>query len=405
MTRRKQAVLNFLVVLAVMLSVVGIAPTVANPATSPVGDGPRQTKPPIDVTALEEGTLTPEQALDKIDPTLREAANSAGKASLEVYVSVVAGTDLSAYLAQMITRPVVFGNTQSVYGKVRAADLIALAQQPGVVAIFSVGSLREKPVDEDKATPSQAQLQTRLATLRAQAVPYEEAQANQATAKGWFDVQDGHKSAKAWEKGFTGDGVVVGVLDDGIDFGHPDLQGTYAWVTDPASPYYGWPMAFSQVSTRYFAYDVILDAGLIADGAAGSRWTDAQTTVAGHINPWAAQPRTITLRRARARATCSAWGVCPSRTSSGCTAKARPSWLSTNTLPECTIPYTSIWTGTMTSQTRSQSRKKVLKSIVTWTAMVMRTFPAVCWSGLAMAPILRPRLTGCGVSRAPMPAR
>ena len=70
---------------------------------------------------------------------------------------------------------------------------------------------------------------------------------------------DGHKSSEAWKKGFEGNGVIVGVIDDGIDFAHPDLQGTTARVTDPDSPYYGWPMAFSQASTQYFAYDVFGD--------------------------------------------------------------------------------------------------------------------------------------------------
>src|SRR5437867_2776256 len=40
----------------------------------------------------------------------------------------------------------------------------------------------------------------------------------------------------------------VAGVDDGVDFGHPDLQGTMARVEDPASPYYGWPIAFDPYS-------------------------------------------------------------------------------------------------------------------------------------------------------------
>ena len=33
--------------------------------------------------------------------------------------------------------------------------------------------------------------------------------------------------ASAWEQGFTGKGVVVTILDDGIDHGHPDIKRNY----------------------------------------------------------------------------------------------------------------------------------------------------------------------------------
>jgi uncharacterized repeat protein (TIGR01451 family) len=284
MNRRKQVVLNLIVVLALLLSVIGIAPAAAVPAegstvAAPAADGPRPPKPPIDVVPLEE--VTPEQALEKIDPALRDSVAKGGHDLVGVYATVLAGTDVSRYFVNMIQRPVIFGGTQNVYGQVAVSDLVSLAQESGVIAIFSTTGERDKPLDEDKAIPSQAQLKARLDALRAEAVSYEEAQANQVTAQGWFDVQDGHKSAAAWSKGFTGDGVVVGVLDDGIDFAHPDLQGTYAWVTDPASPYYGWPMAFSQVSMYYFASDVLAGSSAIASGFNGSRWVDAKTTVPG----------------------------------------------------------------------------------------------------------------------------
>ena len=57
-----------------------------------------------------------------------------------------------------------------------------------------------------------------------------------------------HKAPLAWGRNVTGDGVNVAIVDDGVDFGHPDLQGTMARVTNPASPYYGWPIAFDPYS-------------------------------------------------------------------------------------------------------------------------------------------------------------
>lgn len=32
---------------------------------------------------------------------------------------------------------------------------------------------------------------------------------------------------EAWEQGYTGRGIVVSILDDGIEKNHPDLQGNY----------------------------------------------------------------------------------------------------------------------------------------------------------------------------------
>jgi len=230
----------------------------------------------------EVSELTPEQALDKIDPVLRDAVTTASKDLVRVYATVQAGTDVSRYFVDMVRRPVIFGNTQNVYGQVAANQLISLAQEAGVIAVFSTTGLRDKPIDkETQNAPTTMQQLARLQTLRSQAVPYDQAQAAQVSAKGWFDVQDGHKSAAAWAKGFTGDGVVVGVLDDGIDFGHPDLQGTYASVTDPASPYFGWPMAFSQVSLSYFGLDVLAGTNYIATGASGARWVSSKTTLPG----------------------------------------------------------------------------------------------------------------------------
>lgn len=55
---------------------------------------------------------------------------------------------------------------------------------------------------------------------------------------------------QAWSYGFNGSGVNVAVLDTGVDFGHPDLDGVQARVTNVSSPYYGWPIAFDPRSMR-----------------------------------------------------------------------------------------------------------------------------------------------------------
>ncbi|HIE32052.1 MAG TPA: hypothetical protein EYP67_06700, partial [Methanosarcinales archaeon] len=61
-----------------------------------------------------------------------------------------------------------------------------------------------------------------------------------------------HGAQDAWVNGFTGTDTRVAVLDTGVDFAHPDLQGTQARIEDPASPYYGWPIAFDPYSMLYY---------------------------------------------------------------------------------------------------------------------------------------------------------
>ena len=265
-------------ILTLILPLFSLAPEVG--ATQP--PVPRRSKPlPDELQRAQE--VSPELAMSKIDPLLQEAAEQGGKDLVDLYVSVKAGTDLSEYLSRVIVRPVIFGGTQNIYGQTMASNLLKIAQEPNVLALVKVGAeLRDMPYDPEAedAPDHQAPNLARLEALRANELTYAEAEAmaGDVSAQGWFDVQDGHKSNDAWKKGFTGEGVVVGVLDDGIDFGHPDLQGTYAWVTDPASPYYGWPMAFSQVSMLYFVQDIVFGVAGIAEGWAGSRWTDAQFT-------------------------------------------------------------------------------------------------------------------------------
>ena len=57
-----------------------------------------------------------------------------------------------------------------------------------------------------------------------------------------------HRADKAWDKGYTGIGVNVAIIDTGVDFAHPDLYGTQARVNDASSPYNGWPIAFDPAS-------------------------------------------------------------------------------------------------------------------------------------------------------------
>ena len=45
-------------------------------------------------------------------------------------------------------------------------------------------------------------------------------------ADGGFDMN----VRKAWERGYTGKGVVITILDDGIEYTHPDLAPNYVSI-------------------------------------------------------------------------------------------------------------------------------------------------------------------------------
>jgi len=287
---KRRCVFSFLTVLAIILSLVAPLTTGTVLAGAPHADGLPTPNPQKDISQLERvAVASPEVALQKIDPYLRELAQKGGKEVVQVSIAAKPGTDLSKYLDWMIVRPVILG-TQRIYGRTTASQLLDIAARPDVAAIVAMGQeMRDKPYDaEDKNAPSLEEKRARLQALRENEVPYQEAAArmqHDVSAQGWFDVLDGHESSAAWDKGFDGNGVVVALLDDGVDFAHPDLQGTAARVTDPSSPYYGWPMAFSQVSTLYFAQEVLfqdLGARGITEGWPGSRWVAIQDTFEVH---------------------------------------------------------------------------------------------------------------------------
>ena len=78
-----------------------------------------------------------------------------------------------------------------------------------------------------------------------------------------------HGANAAWDRGYNGSGVRVAVADSGIDFAHPDLNGTQAILDDPSSVYDGWGIMHDPVSLVRWQRD-----GLAYPGAGNSWWVE-----------------------------------------------------------------------------------------------------------------------------------
>ncbi len=90
-----------------------------------------------------------------------------------------------------------------------------------------------------------------------------------------IEAGKGHMVPEAWALGYTGTGINVAVMDSGVDFGHPDLQGTFARDPVTSSPYYNWPIAFDPNSM--FRYLVL---GMTYPASSTSWYVDTSFTSA-----------------------------------------------------------------------------------------------------------------------------
>jgi hypothetical protein len=75
-----------------------------------------------------------------------------------------------------------------------------------------------------------------------------------ASPQGWYDLGYGHSTREAWNLGYQGEGVTVGVLDTAVDFGHGDMHDTWA-VFPPGHPYAGWANQFDPYSMYLYTLE------------------------------------------------------------------------------------------------------------------------------------------------------
>lgn len=196
---------------------------------------------------------------EKLHPKLEEKVESGSNEKLYVFVTVAGSSaEVKGLLdddAEAKADP-----ASIVVGSLRAQQLLKLASLKNVVSVGPV-DLRKtgQPLGigdpELGNAPSVSARKEAVRELRRREVPFDRAprlKGSNFEAMKKLDVLDGrtHSFTGAWNAGFTGQGVTVGVLDGGTDFGHPDLIGTWqTWSGAPDPGWNGWPKAFDPYGT------------------------------------------------------------------------------------------------------------------------------------------------------------
>ncbi len=136
----------------------------------------------------------------------------------------------------------VSGNLQMLFGRVLPSNLPKIASIGSVQRIYPIEVERveydvspaDDPKPEVKPGPEEwAQLRASADKLREGSLSWSEAKAfgdgrEAPPTEDWFEVlpEGPAKAQAAWDRGYDGEGIIVAVDDDGVDFGHPDLMGT-----------------------------------------------------------------------------------------------------------------------------------------------------------------------------------
>lgn len=264
-----------LMILTLMIS----SPSAAGPAA----DSPRQAAGVMPIAPRGEVTTASDAALRKLSPDLREAVAGASGPSMMraaaddtflIFALIKPGTAVGPYMDKFVVSRR-FGELQWVTGHVRAGNLLKLASVAGVQSVTSTAAYQPLPAPGlDELTGAQPPLSAaRVDELLAEGGPRAVLQASAAgqhalsgiapsgsapatttpRAPSTIKVADIHRATEAHAAGYTGEGVVVAVVDSGVDFANPELQGTQARVS--GGPYDGWPFAYDTLSGLNYALD------------------------------------------------------------------------------------------------------------------------------------------------------
>ena len=264
---------------------------------------------------------TGEEALAKLDPVLQQAAltgvllpteynqgiqaaqqeaivvNLVGEITPEVF------EQLKPYFVDRKLAGLLEGRAaaagQFLSGLIMPYNLIKVASFPEVKGIYNTTPVRMEndsiPADDTAAQPTLkdwATLRANARALRENSLPWDQAKAfgdgllepaSPTNTDDWFEMSPMGpvKAEIAWDRGFMGEGVKVAVIDDGIDFAHPDLMGSQTIYNSTANSHLnGWPMVMDPFTFRAYFYDIEFGTTYTTGGFPGVSLMDTSATPA-----------------------------------------------------------------------------------------------------------------------------
>ena len=268
------------------------AATLVLPARQDLGATAATKQSPISLLAAGKPSVSTasDGALAKIDPQLlQEARNSpaAGRVGL-IVVSEGPLAETRGMTRVVARKPDPTGLTFTE-GQAEPAAVPALAAAANVVAVLSntppqVSPLPEAEYDRPGQTGAAGRGTGPKAHLPGSPLYHEPSQKQRVRQESvspdsWHTL-DIHNVRDAWAQGYRGQGVTTALIDSGVDFGHPDLQGTFARVRDRSSPYFGWPYVVDPYSMELLSLGVEHNVPEAITGY-GSWYVDTSTTVSG----------------------------------------------------------------------------------------------------------------------------
>jgi subtilisin family serine protease len=195
------------------------------------------------------------RAGSRLSPQLQKAAQTGVDETIAVLIILSGENQLDGLVED--TRLIDAGGIHMLRGKVQVKNLTKLATSPGVEAVMgSAGRPAPKPVDPDlKQTHPPVNIDmkqaSRLAPPYSSGIAAPKPSSPGDTPNNWWGNEFIGVNG-AGQAGYDGEGVKVAVIDTGVDFAHPDLQGVQARVNNPASPHHGWPICFDGRSMSTF---------------------------------------------------------------------------------------------------------------------------------------------------------